>query len=156
VLRERFNQALKEAMKARDQRRTATLRLVNSALKERDIAARGEGRPPLTDEEILALLQKLTKQRQESMEIYEKAGRSDLAEQEREEIAIIASFMPRPMGEEEMRAAVEAAIGELSASSIKDMGRVMAALKERHAGSMDFTRASLLVKERLVRGATSG
>lgn len=149
MLRDRFNDALKDAMKARDQRKVSTLRMVNSALKDRDIAQRGEGKPPLTDDEILALLAKLTKQRQESLEIYEKAGRADLATQEREEIVIIASFMPQQMSEADTKAAIAAAIKDTGAASMKDMGKVMAVLKERHAGAMDFGKASGQVKAML-------
>jgi uncharacterized protein YqeY len=149
VLREQINEALKEAMKARDQRRISTLRLVNAALKDRDIAARGEGKPALSDEDILGLLQKLTKQRQESLEIYEKAGRTDLATQEREEIEVIAGFMPKAMSEAEAEAAIAAAIKETGAAGMKDMGKVMALLRERHAGKLDIGKASSVVKSRL-------
>jgi uncharacterized protein YqeY len=136
-------------MKARDQRRVSTLRLVNAALKDRDIAARGEGKPALADEDILGLLQKLTKQRQESLEIYEKAGRTDLATQEREEIEVIAGFMPKAMSEAEADAAIAAAIKETGAAGMKDMGKVMALLRERHAGKLDIAKASAVVKGRL-------
>lgn len=146
VLRDQINDALKEAMKARDQRRVSTLRMVNAALKDRDIAARGEGKPALTDEDVLGLMQKLTKQRQESLEIYEKAGRTDLATQEREEIAVIAAFMPKAMSDAEVTAAIEAAIKETGAAGMKDMGKVMAVLKERHAGKLDVAKASGMVK----------
>ncbi len=146
MLRDQFNNSLKDAMKSGDKRRVSCLRMVNSALKDRDIAARGEGKPALTDEEILGLLQKMTKQRQESLDIYDKAGRKDLADQEREEIAIIASFMPKQMSEAEMKAAIEAAIKETGAAGMKDMGKVIGALKQRHAGQMDFAKASGLVK----------
>ncbi len=146
MLRDQFNNSLKEAMKGGDKRRVSCLRLVNAALKDRDIAARGEGKPALSDEEILGLLQKMTKQRQESFDIYDKAGRKDLADQEREEIEIIASFMPKQMSEAEARAAIEAAIKDTGAAGMKDMGKVMAALKERHAGKMDVAKASGLVK----------
>ena len=151
MLREQINEALKVAMKARDQRRVSTLRMVNSALKDRDIAARGEGKPALAEEDILGLMQKLTKQRQESLEIYEKAGRADLATQEREEIEIIAGFMPKAMSEAEAKAAIEAAIAETGAAGMKDMGKVMAALKERHAGKLDIAKASGLVKALLAK-----
>jgi hypothetical protein len=151
VLREQINESLKEAMKARDQRRVSTLRLVNSALKDRDIAARGEGKPALGDEDILGLLQKLTKQRQESLDIYEKAGRADLATQEREEIAIIASFMPQPMSEAEVQTAIAAAIADTGAAGMKDMGKVMATLRERHAGKLDVAKASGMVKALLIK-----
>lgn len=146
MLREQINETLKVAMKARDQRRVSTLRMVNAALKDRDIAARGEGKPALTDEDILGLMQKLTKQRQESLEIYEKAGRTDLATQEREEIEIIVGFMPKAMSEAEAKAAIETVIAETGAAGMKDMGKVMAALKERHAGKLDIAKVSGLVK----------
>jgi uncharacterized protein YqeY len=149
VLREQFNEALKEAMKAHDARRVSTLRLVNSALKNADIEARGQGKGPLSDDEVLGLLQKMIKQRQESVELYEKGGRAELAQQEREEIAIIAAYLPRQMSEAEARAAIAAVIADTGAAGMKDMGKVMAALKERHAGKMDFAKASGLVKELL-------
>jgi len=146
VLREDINNALKTAMKAQDARRVSTLRLVNSALKNADIEARGQGKGPLTDDELLSLLQKMIKQRQESVELYDKGGRPELAGQEREEIAIIASYLPKQMSEDEAKAAIAAVIKETGAAGMKDMGRVMAALKERHAGKMDFGKASGLVK----------
>lgn len=149
MLRESINTALKEAMKAHEQRRVSTLRLINSALKNADIEARGQGKAPLTDEELLSLLQKLIKQRQESAELYDKGGRPELAEQEREEIAIISTYLPKQMSETEAQAAIAAVIKEIGAASMKDMGKVMAALKERHAGQMDFGKASGAVKAAL-------
>jgi len=149
VLRDDINTVLKDAMKSRDERRVSTLRLVNSALKNADIEARGQGKPALTDDDLLGLLQKMIKQRQESVELYEKGGRPELAAKEREEIAIIAGFLPKQMSEEDATAAIAAAIGDLGAAGMKDMGKVMAALKERHAGKMDFSRASALVKAAL-------
>jgi len=149
VLRDDINNALKRAMKAGDKRRVSTLRLVNSAVKNADIEARGHGKGPLSDEELLSLLQKMIKQRQESIELYEKGGRAELAAQEREEIEIIASYLPQQMSEAEIRAAVEAAVAETGAAGLKDMGKVMAALKARHSGKMDFAKASGLVKARL-------
>ena len=146
MLRDQINDAYKEAMKARDQRRVSTLRLVNSALKDRDIAARGEGKGPLSDEDILGLMQKMIKQRQESLDIYSKAGRTDLATQEREEIEIITSFMPKQLSEDEMKAAIAAVITEIGAASMKDMGKVIGALKAKYSGQMDFAKASGLVK----------
>lgn len=146
-LRERFNEEMKSAMKAGDKKRLATLRLILAALKDRDIANRTEdSRALLGDDEILSLLAKMIKQREESAETYEKGGRPDLAVGEREEIAIIREFMPKQMDEAEAKAAAQKVIAELGASSMKDMGKVMAALKERHAGQMDFARASGLVK----------
>lgn len=146
MLRDDINNALKAAMKAQDTRRVSTLRLVNSALKNADIEARGQSKGPLSDDELLSLLQKMIKQRQESVELYDKGGRPELAGQEREEIAIIASYLPKQMSEDEAKAAIAAVIKETGAADMKDMGRVMAALKERHAGKMDFGKASGLVK----------
>jgi len=151
VLRESINAALREAMKGGDKRRVSTLRLVNAALKNADIDARGRGKGPLSDDELLGLLQKMIKQRQESVELYEKGGRAELAAQEREEIEIIASYLPSQMSEAEMRAAVEAAIADTGAAGMKDMGKVMTALKERHSGEVDFGKASGVVKALLAR-----
>ena len=152
MLRDRFGTALKEAMKGGDKARVSAIRLVQAAMKDKDIELRGLGREPASDEEILSLLQKMVKQRQESLEIYEKNGRPELAATERSEIEIIASFMPRQMDEAEAAAAIEALVAELNASSIKDMGRVMNALKERHAGRMDFGKAGAVVKATLSGG----
>ncbi len=150
ALREQLNTALKEAMKARDQKRTGTLRLVLAALKDRDIAGRtAESREGIADDEILTLLAKLIKSREDSIELYEKGGRPELAAAEKGEIAVIREFMPRQMDEGEAKAAIAAAIAELGAASMKDMGKVMAALKERFAGKMDFAKASAAVKEAL-------
>lgn len=151
MLRDDINTALKAAMKAHDERRVSTLRLVNSALKNADIEARGQGKGPLTDEELLGLLQKLIKQRQESVELYEKGGRPELAQNEREEITIISAYLPRQMSEAEAQAAIAAVIKDVGAASMKDMGKVMTALKERHAGELDFSKASGLVKGLLSR-----
>jgi uncharacterized protein YqeY len=146
-LRETLTEQMKTAMKGGEKRRVATLRLVLAALKDRDIANRTEdSRDLLGDEEILSLMAKMIKQREESAETYEKGNRPELAAAEREEIAIIREFMPRQMDEAEARAAAQKAIAELGAGSMKDMGKVMAALKERHAGQMDFAKASGLVK----------
>lgn len=147
-MRERFTQELKDAMKAGEKRRVDTIRMINAGLKDRDIEARGQGKT-VSDEDILALLQKLVKSRQESAEIYEKAGRMDLATQEREEIAVIQSFLPQPLSAAEVDAAIAAAIGETGAASIKDMGKVVAALKSKYAGQIDFAKASGLVKAKL-------
>jgi uncharacterized protein YqeY len=146
VLRDDINNALKQAMKAHDERRVSTLRLINSALKNADIEARGQGKAPLSDEELLGLLRKMIKQRQESVELYEKGERPELAAKEREEIAIIAAYLPKQMSETETLAAIAAVIKDVGAASMKDMGKVMAALKERHAGQMDFSKASGTVK----------
>jgi uncharacterized protein YqeY len=149
MLRDEINNALKDAMKARDERRVSTLRLVNSALKNADIEARGQNKGPLGDDELLALLAKMIKQRQESIDLYEKGGRAELAQQERDEIAIIAAYLPKQMSDAEVRTAIAQAIADTSASSMKDMGKVIAALKARYAGQMDFGKVSPLVKELL-------
>jgi uncharacterized protein len=149
MLRDDINNALKDAMKARDERRVSTLRLVNSALKNADIEARGQNKGPLGDDELLALLAKMIKQRQESIDLYEKGGRAELAQQERDEIAIIAAYLPKQMSDAEVRTAITQAIAETNASSMKDMGKVIAALKGRYAGQMDFGKVSPLVKELL-------
>ena len=148
-MREDFTTSLKEAMKAGDKRRISTVRLITAALKDRDIEARGAGKDPLSDDEILGLLQKMIKQRQESLKIYQDNGRPELAEQESEEIAIISGFLPKQMDEAEVAAAIDAAIAETGAAGMRDMGKVMAALKERYAGQMDFGKASAAIKAKL-------
>lgn len=152
MLREKFNEALKDAMRAKDARKVGTLRLINSALKDKDIEARGLGKAPLNDEEVLALLQKMIKQRNDSIEAYEKAGRSDLVAQEQEEKAIIEAYLPQQMDLEEVKAAVKAVIASTGAASVKDMGKVMGELKAKFAGKMDFSKANGVVKE-LLSGA---
>jgi uncharacterized protein YqeY len=146
VLRDEINTALKTAMKARDERRVSTLRLVNAALKNADIEAQGQGKHVLSDDELLGLLQKLIKQRHEAVEIYDKAGRSELADRERGEIEIISAYLPKQMSDAEAKAAVAEVIKATGATGIKDMGKVMAALKQGYAGKMDFGKASALVK----------
>lgn len=149
-LRDRINTALKEAMKAREATRLSTLRLINAAIKDRDIALRGEGREEgVTDAEILAILARMVRQRQESARGYEEAARLDLAERERAEIAVIEEYLPRRMDQRETQAAIDAAIAELQAESIRDMGRVMALLKERHTGQMDLATVGPMVRARL-------
>ena len=149
-LRESIKQGLVEATKSQDKRRMATLRLIQAALKDRDIAGRTEGRDAgVSDAEILEVLSKMVKQRRESAGIYEEAGRMEFAQQEKEEIEIIESFLPKQLSDEETASAVEAVIKETGAASIKDMGRVMGELKKRHAGQMDFARAGAIVKEKL-------
>jgi uncharacterized protein YqeY len=148
-LRERFTAEMKEAMKGGDKGRLATVRMIQAALKDKDIEARGLGKEPASDEEILALLQKMIKQRTESASVYVQGGRPELAENERAEIAIIERFLPQQMDETETKAAVEAAILETGAAGPKDMGRVIAALKGTFAGRMDFGKASGLVKAAL-------
>lgn len=151
MLRTRLNDALKDAMKAKDARATSTLRLILAALKDRDIAERTKGNGEgLGDEAILEMLQKMVRQRHESIEMYTKGQRPDLAKREGEEIDVIERFLPRQMDETDMRAAIDGVIGELNAASVKDMGRVMAALKQRYPGRMDFGKASGIVKEALV------
>jgi uncharacterized protein YqeY len=149
VLRDEINTALKGAMKARDERRVSTLRLVNAALKNADIEAQGRGKAVLADEEILGLLQKLIKQRQEAVELYDKAGRTELAARERDEIEIINAYLPQQMSEAEAKAAIAEAIKATGATGMKDMGKVMAALKQNHSGKMDFGKASGWVKQLL-------
>ena len=151
-LRETFSTAVKDAMKSGDKARLSVVRMIQAGLKDRDIEARGAGKGQASDDEILALLQKMIKQRQESLAIYEQAGRSELAEQEREEAQIIASFLPKQLDEAETRAAIEAAIAKSGAASMKDMGKVIAALRAEYAGRMDFGKASALVKEMLPKG----
>lgn len=148
MLREQFTAELKTAMKAGDKRRVETIRMISAALKEKDIDARTSGKE-VGDDEILALLQKLVKSRQESAEIYAQNARPELAEKEREEIAVIASFLPQPMSEDEVAQAIASAIADLGASSIKDMGKVIAELKNRHSGKMDFAKVSGQVKTAL-------
>lgn len=150
MLRQRLNDALKEAMKARDQRSVSTLRLVLAQLKDRDIAARPAGNASgVGESEIEEMLLKMVKQRQESIVLYKQGNRPDLVQQEEEEIAVIERFMPKQLDEAEAAAAAEAAIAETGAQSIKEMGKVMAKLKERFAGRMDFAKAGALVKQRL-------
>jgi len=149
VLRDAINNALKDAMKSQDKRRVSTLRLINAAIKNADIEARGAGKDALGDEAILGLLQKLIKQRQEAAELYDKGGRAELAAQERDEIEIIAAYLPKPMSDLEAGSVIQAIVHELNAQGLKDMGRTMAALKERFAGKMDFAKASAKVKELL-------
>jgi uncharacterized protein len=147
-LREQFNEQMKEAMKAKDTRRLSTLRMMLAALKDRDIAARTEtSRELLGDDEILLLLAKMIKQREESATAYDAGNRPELAGSEREEIAIIRSFMPKQMSAEETNAAAQAVVAETGAAAMKDMGKVMAAMKERYAGQMDFAKASAVVKD---------
>ncbi len=147
MLRDEINNALKNAMKAGDKRRVSTLRLVNAAILQRETSA--AERLTLTDAEILDVMGKMIKQRQESLDIYEKAGRTDLAAQEREEIEIISAYLPKQLSNLEAAEAISALIKELEAATLKDMGRTMAALKERFAGRMDLGKASALVKKLL-------
>jgi uncharacterized protein YqeY len=149
-LRATLNDAMKEAMKAKDAKRLSTVRLVLAALKDRDIAARSETSKDLVgDDEILTLLAKMIKQREESASVYRQGNRPELAQNEEDEIAVIRSFMPAQMDEAQMVEAVKAVIAESGAASIKDMGKVMAVLKERYAGQMDFSKASAATKAAL-------
>ena len=150
MLRARLNDDLKDALKGKDQLAVATLRLILAALKDRDIAARGKGNSDgVRDEEILELLQKMVRQRRESIEAYRNGGRQDLAEREAAEIEVIKRFLPKELDESEVQSAIEQTIAELQANSIKDMGKVIGTLKERYAGRMDFGKASQMVKQRL-------
>lgn len=150
MLRSRLSDELKTAMKAKDQRATSTLRLILAALKDRDIAARDRGvTDGIGDDEIVEMMQKMVRQRRESIELYEKADRPELARQEAEEIAVIERFLPKQLSEAETAAAVEKVIAETGAASIKDMGKVMGALKSGYAGRMDFGKAGALVKQKL-------
>lgn len=150
MFRTELSDALKDAMRAKEVRAVSTLRLILAALKDRDIAARGKGNSEgIGDEAILELLQKMVRQRRESIELFEKGDRQDLADKEAEEIVVIQRFLPKQMDPDQIQGAVKDVIEELGAATIKDMGRVMAALKERYAGRMEFSKASALVKERL-------
>ena len=148
-MRDQFMTALKDAMKAGDKSRVAAVRLIQAAIKDKDIEARGLGRGQATDDEMLALLQKMIKQRQESAAIYRANNRPELAETEEGEIAVIQSFLPKQLSEEDVKAAIAGAIAETGAAGMKDMGKVIAVLKERFAGQMDFGKASGLVKAAL-------
>ncbi|HZP21265.1 MAG TPA: GatB/YqeY domain-containing protein [Bauldia sp.] len=148
MIRDDINEAVKAAMKSGDRARLSTLRMVTSAIKNAEIDARTSGRE-IGDEAVLSLLQKLVKQRQESAGLYEKGGRGELAAQERAEIAVIQSFLPQQMGEAEMAAAIDRAVAETGAAGVKDMGKVIGALKAAHAGRMDFAKAGQMVRARL-------
>jgi uncharacterized protein YqeY len=149
MLREKLSEAMKEAMKAKETRRLSTVRLIQTAIKDRDIANRGTGKDAATDDEILQILQKMVKQREESAKIYEDNARPELAAQEREEIAVIKSFMPEQISDEKASEIVASVIAEIGAAGMKDMGKVMAILRERYAGQMDFAKASGTIKAQL-------
>lgn len=149
VLRADINSSLKQAMKARQERRIATLRLVNAAIQNADIEAQIQGKPALSDDELRALLQKMIKQRQEAVDIYEGAGRKEMAERERDEIEIIRAYLPQALSATELDAVVQTIIVELDARSMRDMGKIMAALKQKYAGRIDFGEASARVKAKL-------
>lgn len=148
-MRAQITQAMKDAMRARDAERLSTIRLIQAALKDRDIANRGQGKGEAGDDEIVQVLAKMVKSREDAAKLYDEGHRPELAAKERAEIEVIRGFMPKQMGEDEVRAAVTAAIAATRATSIKDMGKVMAELKARHAGSMDFGKASGLIKAAL-------
>jgi len=150
MIRDDIKAALVTAMKSGDKPRTAAIRLIQSAVKNRDIELRGSAGAPADDDVLVTeVLQKMVKQRRESIALYEQGGRQELADAEQAEVAVIEGFLPRQMSEEETRAAIDAIVAETGAGSVKDMGRVMAALKERHAGQLDMSKASALVKARL-------
>ncbi|ABS14400.1 MULTISPECIES: GatB/YqeY domain-containing protein [Brucella/Ochrobactrum group] len=149
MLRQEISQALTTALKAQEKRRMSTLRLILAAVKDRDIANRTAGKDPVGDEELLGILGKMVKQREESARIYEEGSRLELAEAEREEITIISEFLPQQMTEDEVKQACADVIAEIGAQGLRDMGKCMAVLKERYAGKMDFTKASAIVKSLL-------
>lgn len=149
MLRDDINKALTEAQKAKNERSVSTLRMVNSTLKNADIEARGASKPALGDAEVLAILQKMIKQRQESVEMYKKGARADLVKQEEEEIAIISAYLPKQMSDADVGAAIDAAIKDTGAAGMKDMGKVIGALRGKYAGQMDMGKASGLVKAKL-------
>ncbi|MFD1702157.1 GatB/YqeY domain-containing protein [Methylopila henanensis] len=151
-MREAISAALKDAMKARDAERTGTLRLIGAAIKDRDIEARGAGKGTATDDELKQLLAKMIKQRQESASIYEQNARPELAAKEKAEIAVIQQFLPQQMSDAEVAAAIDAAIAETGAVSMKDMGKVMGVLKAKHTGTMDFAAANGAIKAKLTGG----
>lgn len=148
-MRDVLAQALKDAVRAQDKRRISTLRLIQAAIQDRDIANRGAGKDPVSDEEILAILAKMVKQREESAKAFEEGNRLELAAQERDEIVIIRSFLPVQLGEDAVKLACQQVISEIGADGLRDMGRCMSALKEKFPGKMDFGKASGIVKTML-------
>ena len=149
MLRDNINTAVKDAMKARDERQVATLRMMNAAIKNADIEARGQGKEPLNEADLMSLFQKMIKQRQESADLYDKGARPELAAAERSGIEIITAYLPKQMSDAEAGSAISSLLQEINAETMKDMGRAMAALKERFAGTMDFGKASAKIKELL-------
>ncbi|MDL2405153.1 GatB/YqeY domain-containing protein [Rhizobium calliandrae] len=149
MIRETLSNAQKDAMRAKDTARLSTVRLVLSAIKDKDIANRGLGKEQASDDEILQLLAKMVKQREESVKIYMDGGRPELADKEREEIVVIQGFMPEQLSDEKVREICVAVVAELGAQGLKDMGKCVAALRERYAGQMDFAKASAILKELL-------
>jgi uncharacterized protein YqeY len=152
-MREKIAQALKTAIKAGDKRRITTLRMVNAAIQDRDIANRGAGKGPVTDDDLMQILAKMVKQREESAKAFEDGNRLELAAQERDEIDIIRDFLPKQLDEEAVKSAVQLMISEIDAQGLRDMGRVMNALKDKYAGQMDFGKASGIVKSMLQQPA---
>ena len=146
MLREQFSEKLKEAIRNKETLRMATLRLIQAAVKDRDIANRGQGKDPVSDEEILGILTKMIKQREESAKIYEENARLELAQQEREEISVIQEFLPAQLTEDKMRELCATVVSETGANGLRDMGKCMSTLKERYPGQMDFGKASCVVK----------
>jgi uncharacterized protein YqeY len=146
MMRERFTETLKDAIRAKDTRRMSTLRLIQAAIKDRDIANRGAGKDPVSDDDILQILTKMIKQREESATIYEDNARLELAQQERDEIVIIRQFLPKQLPEEEVRQLCASVINETGAAGLRDMGKCMNVLKERYPGQMDFSKACGMVK----------
>lgn len=151
-MRQKIDEALKVALKAQEKRRVSTLRLISAAIKDRDIAVRGSGKDRVTDDEVLQILAKMIKQRDESARLYEEGGRLDLAEQEREEAEIIREFLPKQLSEDEVKSACREVVSETGAQGLRDVGRCMNALKERYPGQMDFSKASGMVKGILTEG----
>lgn len=149
MIRDTLANAQKEAMKARDTARLSTVRLILAAIKDRDIANRGAGKEQASDDEVLALLAKMIKQREESAKVYTDGGRPELADKEREEIVVIQGFMPEQLSEEKVREICAAVVAELGAQGLKDMGKCVAVLKERYAGQIDFAKASAILKDLL-------
>jgi uncharacterized protein YqeY len=145
-MRDAITAALKEAMLKQDRRRTSTLRLISAAIKDRDIAARSTGRDRVSDDEILEILTRMIRQRQESAKAYEEGNRLDLAEEEREEIAIIRSFLPQQLNDAELKSACAETVKQTGANGLRDIGKCMQALKARYPGQMDFGKASTVVK----------
>ena len=148
-MRDELAKSLNEAVKSKDKRRVCTLRLINAAIKDRDIANRGAGKDPVSEDDIRLILAKMVKQREESAQLYEEGNRLDLAEQEREEIEIIRSFLPKQLDETKVKTACQQVINEIGADGLRDMGKCMSTLKERFAGQMDFAKASGIVKDML-------
>ena len=146
MLRENLQKTLKESMLAKDTATVSAVRLIIAGMKEKDVDARGRGQKEATEAELLSMMQNMIKQRNDSIKMYVEGNRADLADKERNEITIIEKFMPKQMNETEVEAAIKALIGELNASSIKDMGKVMGALKDKYAGQMDFGKASSIIK----------